>query len=85
MQNSLQTAVFDIVCKGRDASGQEVLQEPVAVDFLVRVLENRMTVAMSVNCPHNTGGHGQRCKASHPSVDKVGEEGISCPYAIDLR
>lgn len=41
------------------------------------------TISSHVKCPYNTGGHGQRCKASHPEVDKVGD-GVLCPYALDI-
>jgi len=36
-----------------------------------------------VNCIHNTGGHGDRCKASHPDKDKFGKR-IWCPYSFDF-
>lgn len=40
-------------------------------------------ISSIVKCKYNTGGHGQRCKASHPDTDKVGE-GIICPYSFDI-
>ena len=75
---------FPIQCHGRDASRKEVLLEPVAVK--VRVSQHHgdeKNISLDVECPHNTGGHGQRCKASHPNTDKVGE-GVGCPYSVDI-
>lgn len=74
---------FHIMCKGRDASYKETLPKEIPVTVYVRLREDQKTIAMSVDCPHNTGGHGQRCKASHPGVDKVGD-GILCPYSADI-
>ncbi|MFH0779786.1 MAG: hypothetical protein V1928_02900 [Parcubacteria group bacterium] len=42
-------------------------------------------IITNVTCPFNTGSHGQRCKASHPSCedhDPNGEK-IGCPYSFD--
>ncbi len=76
---------FPILCKGRDENGNEVLNEAQRV--FVRVYQNdsvRTMISSEVDCPYNTGGHGQRCKASHPKgVDKVGD-GVNCPYAFDI-
>ena len=73
-----------IRCKGRNAARKEVLPEPVYVIVTIaQPAENENDIFLSVECPHNTGGHGQRCKASHPEIDKVGD-GIACPYAVDI-
>ena len=74
---------FNVSCSGRDAEGQEILVTPVSARVKVRLLEDGKTIDVGVECPHNTGGHGERCKASHPGQDKVGE-GIRCPYAARL-
>ena len=74
---------FSVLCHGRDTEGQEVLAHPVDVRVKIRLLEDGKTIAVGVECVHNTGGHGERCKASHPGQDKVGE-GIRCPYAARL-
>ena len=75
---------FPIQCRGRDAEGREVLAEPVSVDVLVYQSPGVETsISLSPTCQYRTGGHGQRCKASHPTVDKVGE-GVTCPYSADL-
>ena len=73
---------FPIKCKGRDKNGNEVLEEPIGV--IVNISRTTDTsIESDVECPYNTGGHGQRCKASHPEVDKVGE-GVRCPYSFDI-
>ena len=77
------TVVFHVLCKGRNSARKELLAEAVRVDIHARLQENEKSIAMHVNCPHNTGGHGQRCKASHPGQDKVGE-GVHCAYSLDL-
>jgi len=75
---------FPIQCRGRDALGQEVLLEPVLVLVLVHQHHgDESSIHLNVTCPHNTGGHGQRCKASHPGVDKIGT-GVLCPFAVDI-
>ena len=79
---SYEAKTFSLQCRGRNEVREEVLKEPVAVELTVSCRDAR-TISLSVKCPHNTGGHGQRCKASHPAIDKVGD-GIQCPYAVDL-
>jgi hypothetical protein len=78
-------AIFPIQCRGRDSVRKEVLTEAVQVEICVsKSAGNNTSISLSVRkCPFNTGGHGQRCKASHPAVDKVGE-GIFCAYAVDI-
>ena len=76
-------ATFRIECKGRNVKRQEVLKEPVNVRVEVWGRSNSDTIEINVHCPHNTEGHGQRCKASHPGRDKVGK-GIHCAYSLDL-
>lgn len=70
-------------CKGRDKYGQEVLTEsvPVILEFQQCNLESIFTT--SVECRWRTGGHGQRCFASHPNSDKVGE-GVPCAYVTSI-
>jgi hypothetical protein len=75
--------IFPIKCSGRDVHGKEVLTKPVEVKVKVYKNFRSNTISGMVNCPYNVGGHGQRCKASHPDVDKVGE-GIGCPYSFDI-
>lgn len=74
-------ATFTILCYGRDFNGSPVLNEPVTADVIVSQ-SVEYAISLDVKCMYNTGGHRQRCKASHPEVDKI-DEGI-CPYAIDI-
>ena len=82
---SLQSALFTILCRGRDHRGKPALTAPVRVTIFVRVLENGSTMTIDPgDCPHSTGAHGHRCKASHPETDSTIIDGILCPYAVDL-
>lgn len=74
---------FPIECKGRDNLGNDVLEKPVEVTVHIHKSPGSNTISSEVKCRYNTGSHGQRCKASHPEVDKVGE-GIGCPYSFDI-
>lgn len=80
---------FPIKCYGRDYLGNEVLKEPVSVE--VKIYQSNGSeevISSNVYCPFNTGGHGQRCKAFHPEIDKLIEGGkvfdAFCPYSFDL-
>ena len=76
--------VFPIKCCGRDVSGEAVFVEPIAVKVRVSQAHgDERNISLFVECPHNTGGHGQRCKASHPETDKA-DEGVACAYSIDI-
>lgn len=75
--------IFPIKCKGRDICMDEILDEPVDVKLKIYKSPGSNSISSIVDCPHNTGGHGQRCKASHPNKDKVGN-GIICPYSFDI-
>jgi hypothetical protein len=72
---------FIIPCKGRMPNRKDALNEPV--EAKITVCQFGIAIIMNVKCPYNTGDQGQRCKASHPEVDKLGE-GVICPYSIDL-
>lgn len=70
-------------CLGRGYDDEPVLREAVEVLILV----NRSPGCESVSvlpqlCRYNTGGHGQRCKATHPYEDKAGKD-ILCPFSFD--
>jgi hypothetical protein len=72
-----------LMCCGRTMVGEAALSEPVEVEVvLFRSPDTNMCCSHVNGCPHNTGGHGQRCKASHPLVDKEGA-GVLCPFAFD--
>ena len=74
---------YSIECKGRNEKGQEVLSSPVEVNVKILKTAHSNDLSSLVECPYNTGSHGQRCKASHPYVDKVGD-GVPCPYSFDI-
>ena len=77
---------FPTECNGRDKHGKEVLENAVKVRVIVyRRAGNKDSISTLVeDCPYNTGGHGQRCKASHPEKYKV--EGLEalCPYVTNI-
>lgn len=60
-----------------------MLLEAVRVEIKIYKRPGSSDLSSLVDCPYNTGGHGQRCKASHPHSDKF-EEGVHCPYSFDL-
>ncbi|MDD5738395.1 MAG: hypothetical protein PHY72_00495 [Candidatus Pacebacteria bacterium] len=74
-----------IFCKGRGSDGQEVLENSIRVVVQVShpYASKPGDVLVEVNCRFNTGSHKQRCKASHPDLDKVGD-GVLCPYSFDF-
>lgn len=72
-----KSASLGVKCHGRGITREEVLTEDVSVAVWVRVYEDGKSIGISVDCPHNTGSHGQKCKAS-------GKRGVLCPYAVDL-
>ena len=84
VSNVFREQVFPIVCRGRDAAGNNPLREGIEVEVRVYQSLGSSSISSSVTCPHLTGSHGHRCKASHPpGVDKEGE-GVLCPYAFDI-
>lgn len=83
MGNPYIERIVKVKCYGRTMIGEPVLVESVEVDVrLYRSPNTDMCCCDVSGCPHNTGGHGQRCKASHPWTDKVGD-GVLCPFAFD--
>ena len=75
---------FPIICRGRDSKGKKVLETPVHVRVIISQFYGCVeTISSTVDCIHNTGGHGQGCKASHPNIDKVDED-VGCPYSFDI-
>lgn len=73
-----------VQCRGYDDRGRPALEIPVSATIDIHRSPGCDSIGVGPKaCPHNTGGHGQRCKASHPpGVDKVGE-GVLCPFAFD--
>ncbi len=77
------TQDYPIECKGRDANMQEVLDEALEVTVHIHKSPGSSMISSNVDCPYNVGGHGDRCKASHPDVHKIGR-GVGCPYSFDI-
>ena len=74
---------FPVQCHGRNSIGDKVLETPVSIDVVIHKSPGSNTISSVVKCTYNTGGHGQRCKASHPEEDKQGN-GVLCPYSFDI-
>ena len=74
-----------ISCGGRGPNGESIF-EPI--DIVIELFkpyplyQNDIEVVPK-DCSFLTGGHRQRCKASHPDLDKVGD-GVACPYSFDF-
>ncbi len=81
--NKEVTQTYPVKCRGRNDLGEEVLKDSVNVEVKIHTSPGSNIISSNVRCQYNTGGHGQRCKATHPNVDKVGE-GIGCPYSLDI-
>ena len=81
--NDFVTQTYPIECKGRNDVGEEVLNNAINVEVNIGKRPGSSTISSYVECEYNTGGHGQRCKASHSEKDKVGE-GVVCPYSFDI-
>ncbi len=73
-----------IDCCGNGPKGMGILDEPMSVEILATQDPSGDIVVRPVNCPFNTGGHGQRCKASHQNRDKDDSGDIHCPYSFDF-
>ena len=76
--------IINIQCFGQNCNGLGTLDKPVEASVKCYqppgVTDSFFTM---VACKYNTGGHGQRCKSSHPAgADKIGD-GVLCPYAFD--
>jgi hypothetical protein len=78
-------ASFEVIfdCCGRTSCGQAALTKPIEVTATVSKLRGTDVITCSVDrCSFNTGSHGQRCRASHPGHEKLGD-GVLCPFAFD--
>jgi len=76
--------VFHRKCNGRNEDGKKVFEKAIDIQVVFCTYkENDKSILNKVNCTYIAGGHNQRCKASHPKVDKLGK-GVLCPYAVDL-
>ncbi|MBI4153775.1 hypothetical protein HY501_00405 [Candidatus Woesearchaeota archaeon] len=75
--------IYPVNCRGRNNVGKPALKDPVSVAIRIYKSPDTNMISSDVNCQYITGGHSQRCKASHPGIDKSGK-GIHCPYAFDI-
>jgi len=74
--NKFVTQTYPVECKGRDPSGREILSEPLKVKVIITKSSGSNMISSEVECPYNTGGHGQRCK--------MGGKDVVCPYSFDI-
>jgi len=74
---------YPIECNGRNAEGEKVCNVSINATIKIYKSPGSNTISSQVICPYITGGHGQRCKMSHPHSDKVGD-GVNCPYSFDI-
>jgi len=84
-ENYLKTS-FPIDCRGRDIDGREVLDRPVRVSVEISQGAGNFTLIESTvgGCPHNTGGHGERCAARYKNGKTGRDRPVSCAWAFDL-
>ena len=80
--------IVEIRCRGIDKDGVVALQDAILVRIRLIKSPGARSGLISVGpegCPHNTGDHGQRCKASHPTMNKISDEDdVFCPFSFDL-
>lgn len=56
--------IMKVICYGRDMNGNVALLTPVRAKVEVGEVSDVGMSVMRVTCPHNHGGHGERCNAS---------------------
>ena len=82
-KNQSESQDYHMECLGMDEWGFAVLEKPVEAVVSITRRAGGNTLSAIVECEYNTGGHGERCKASHPDVDKTDKD-VYCPYGLDL-
>lgn len=78
----MKAVVCQFDCKGRDIDGREVLTDAVPVTLTFE--QCNLTTVVDVKCQYTTGGHGQRCSASHPGQHDLNGEKAYCPYVTTM-
>ena len=73
---------FPVECKGRGNNGKSVLREAVQINVKFYKKQGSNIISSDVECPYNSGSHGQRCIASHQ--EKNSGMKINCHYSIDI-
>ena len=81
-----QKIEFMFKCHGRDCEGNETLDNPSPVILTVYQNPMRSVISTDVTCKWCTGGHHQRCMASHQDVEDHDkhEHKVYCPYATSI-
>lgn len=76
---------FPVQCFGRDSSGKKVLDKPVNVTVRIHQSPGDETniSMMPMDCPHNAGGHGQRCEAASKGTPAFCVYSADIPYALE--
>ncbi len=74
----MKQQAYPVECKGRDPQGNDALSKPVPVTITIQQHEGSNMISSMVACTHNTGSHGERCKAAKGNGKSV------CPYSFDL-
>ena len=73
-------------CRGIDASDHPALSDPITIRIEIQKSPGVHSIDINPLCPYNVGWHGQRCKASHPKIDKRKDgRSIYCKYRFDFN
>jgi hypothetical protein len=77
---------FTFKCHGPDFEGNETLDVPVPVTLTIEQMPLKSAFDCNVKCQFITGGHAQRCYASHPENHNHNKQGnkVYCPYSVSM-
>lgn len=75
MRDEIPHVTARVNCRGVDANGKPCFKTYIVVKVTLTVYHCGW--GASVDCPFNTGSHGQRCRASHPGRERLGK-GVPC-------
>jgi hypothetical protein len=77
------TKTLKFKCSGNGPDGISVLDQPLDVEIELTGRRGERSISVRPKgCPHNTGGHGHRCKASQLEQHGVRDK-VLCPLAFD--
>ena len=80
----LPTTDFEIQCRGRDASGKEILEQAITQKVHVTLMENGKSLhASTSDCPYAFGSHGGYCSAKSRGDNALCPYSIQMPYMLD--
>jgi hypothetical protein len=74
--HALPSMIAKANCRGTTADGKPCFKKPIVVKLYASFFHCGWDVSVQ-DCPYLTGGHGQRCTASHPGHEKPGD-GVAC-------